>query len=91
LTISTCPDGVKILSALDLASGKNMANDAAYTLARALLAARLNQDAGACVPMGTYGGLTFEEVLDAADNLLTQVGFDGTGGFLGRRSRTACS
>jgi hypothetical protein len=99
LTIDTCEDGVLILSAQDLTKGKNKANDAAYTLARALLAARLNQGAGACVPLPfdpplvyEYNGETltftyFEEVLTAADGVLSQVGFDGTGDYLGPKNK----
>ena len=77
-----------------------MANDAAYTLARALLAARLNQDAGACDPLPfepSYiytNGMTvefeyFEEVLTAADNVLADLEFIGTGGFLGPKNKEA--
>jgi hypothetical protein len=88
--ITTCEDGVSILSAQDL-GGKGRANDAAYTLARALLAAQLNLDAGACPASGVtfdlsdYGlgdALTFQQVLNAADGVLSTVGFDGTGSYL---------
>jgi hypothetical protein len=97
-TIETCEDGVSILDSRTL-SGDNMSNDAAYTLAKALLAARLNQNAGACVPlfeepyvydpkkgdMVTLG--TFEEVLTAADGVLEGVEFDGTGDYLGPKNK----
>jgi hypothetical protein len=74
----------------------NRSNDAAYTLAKALLAARLNQDAGACPGDGVtfdfsdYGlgdALTFEQVLSAADELLSNepVQFDGCGSYLAPR------
>ncbi|NPV07337.1 MAG: hypothetical protein HPY83_05150 [Anaerolineae bacterium] len=86
-TVETCQVGVYILDSRDT-SGKNMASDAAYTLAKALLAARLNQDAGACVPMDLttmFPGetRTFEEVLTAADALLSSIKFNGTGSYLG--------
>jgi len=91
LTIDNCGDGVLILNAYSLDKEKNMNNDAAYTLAKALLAARLNQDAGACVPTDEFEfdgeTLTFEQVLAAADDLLTDVGFDGTGGYLGPKDK----
>lgn len=87
LTIDTCQEGVYILGGQDL-SGKNMSSDGAYVMSRALLAARLNQDAGACMPSVSqtwaYKGqnLTFEQILTAADNLLTRIGFKGTGSYL---------
>ena len=93
LEITSCDDGVLILSAysLDEKKPKNMNNDAAFKLAQALLAARLNQDAGACVPTDefAFGGemLTFEQVLTAADDLLREVGFDGTGDYLGPKDK----
>jgi hypothetical protein len=86
-TYSACEVGVSILSAQDYYSGKNKANDAAYTLARALLAARLNQGAGACVPIDTYDGKTFEQVLTAADEVLVGIGFNGTGDYLGPKTK----
>ena len=101
LTIGTCEDGVLILDARDLLETNkkgnpiNRSSDAAYTLARALLAARLNQDAGACpvsaeqwgayeAEAGETGYNSFEEVLTAADGVLSDplVQFNGTGSFL---------
>ena len=90
-TVETCEVGVSILSAQDIESGKNMSNDAAYTLARALLAARLNQDAGACVPtslqMAPYGFDSLEQVLTKADEVLSKYGFDGTGSVLSNKDK----
>jgi len=92
-TIDTCEKGVLILDSRSVDKEKNMSNDAAYTLARALLAARLNQDAGACVPSYNltweYEGqtFTFEQVLTAADQVLIDVDFDGTGGYLGPKDK----
>jgi hypothetical protein len=91
LLIDTCQKGVFILDGRNL-SGRNMSSDAAYILARSLLAARLNQDAGACIPAGqtwAYKGqnLTFEQILTASDALLSSVGFNGTADELGPRVR----
>jgi hypothetical protein len=91
-TYSACEVGVSILSAKDYYSGKNKANDAGYTLARALLAARLNQDAGACVTDKTwaYGDgdpMTFEQVLTAADALLSKHDYAGTGDVLSNKDK----
>jgi len=82
VTLTTCEEGIEILDANTL-EGKKMASDPGFTLARAYLAARLNQDAGACTAMefdflGEYGfDGTFEELLTAAQNLLFDEGFDG--------------
>jgi hypothetical protein len=96
--ITTCEAGVLILDSRK-SNGKNKSNDAAYTLAKALLAARLNQNAGACVappwdpPLEyIYDGETktftyFEEVLTAADGVLSDVGFDGTDDYLGPKNK----
>jgi hypothetical protein len=90
-TVETCVVGVRILSAQDVVTGKNMASDAAYTLARALLAARLNQDAGACVPtsdmMDDYGFTSLEQVLTEADTLLSKYTFAGTGSVLSNKDK----
>jgi hypothetical protein len=101
-TIETCEVGVLILDSRTVDKEKNMSNDAAYTLAKALLAARLNQDAGACpvsseqwveyeeeyVVYGDYDDFdSFEEVLTAADDLLIDEEFDGTGGYLGPKDK----
>jgi hypothetical protein len=89
--ISDCEVGVSVLDSRSIDKGKKMANDAAYKLARNLLAARLNQDAGACVPVGTWpyndDDLSFDQVLTAADTLLTDVGFDGTGKYLDPKNK----
>jgi hypothetical protein len=88
LNITTCQVGVKILNTRTL-DGKNMSSDAAFTLARAYLAALLNQDAGACVPTGTYGGMTFQQVMNAAQALLagSPVDFDGSRHVLGPKAK----
>ncbi|MFO7691210.1 MAG: hypothetical protein R6W83_11775 [Cryobacterium sp.] len=90
---STCSGGNQAETAAKLGGTAQRSNDAAHTLARALLAARLNQDAGACTAAGydflavyEFDG-TFEQLLTAADGVLTQVGFDGTGDYLGSKNK----
>jgi hypothetical protein len=61
--------------------GNKKAKDAAYELASQLLAAQLNIEAGA----RTCSSLT--EAIQSAQELLFSIGFDGTGGYLGPRSR----
>jgi hypothetical protein len=74
--VATCEDGVNLLDARDIGTGKKMASDAAYTLMRALLAARLNFAAGACVTPEVQ-----EKALEA-EALLCSIGFDGSGKYL---------
>jgi hypothetical protein len=77
ITVSTCGDGVNILNKSNL-SGDKLANDAAYSLAAQLLAAKANQGASAgCMPSD------FGDKIDEADELLSRIGFDGMGNFLG--------
>ncbi len=74
--IDDCEQAVDILDARDHNNGKKKSSDAAYTLARALLAAHLNFAAGAEV---------CQAALDAAlagESLLCSIGFDGTGDYL---------
>jgi len=94
LTIDNCEDAIAILSAQDLDNSKNMNNDAAYKLARDLLAARLNLAAGACEPGNDFKfciktrEFTLREVLCEADYLLYHnIGFDGTGNYLGPKNK----
>lgn len=90
-----CEYAVAILSGRDIVSNKNMNSDAAYTLAKSLLAAKLNVAANACVPdykikvdCGCHSEcLTFHEVLCRADKLLCKVCFDGTGDYLGPKNK----
>jgi hypothetical protein len=77
--VDTCQEGVQVLSRKDN-SGKNKSNDAAYSLAAQLLAAKLNVSAGA----GTCG-----EALDAiadGQQLLVDIGFTGNGDYLGPKA-----
>jgi hypothetical protein len=74
-----CVEAVRILDKSDAKTGKKMANDAAYNLATMLLAAKLNFAAGAG---------TCQEALDAAlaaQALLDQINFTGTGDYLGSK------
>ncbi len=70
-----CEDAVSILNHTDL-RGKKRASDAAYKLARNLLAYELNQDAGAC------HSPTAEAAAEDAHELLFEIEFDGIGRFL---------
>jgi hypothetical protein len=78
-----CEIGVSILSAKDLASGRNRNSDAGYTLAKHLLAYQLNMGAGAYICYSDE-----ENVLDMinietwAVELLTCLGFNGEGAYL---------
>jgi hypothetical protein len=60
--------------------GKKLASDGARTLAMHLLAAQLNQGAGACRPAGMLGdsGMTLDELMLAGETLLDKYNFDGT-------------
>ena len=94
LVEGNCEDAVAILDAKDIGSGKKMSNDAAYVLARAMLAAQLNQAANACVATQTFNvagvgnDLTFTQVMAAAQALLVDQGFDGSGNFLGPKDKS---
>ncbi|MGI9265379.1 MAG: prealbumin-like fold domain-containing protein [Gammaproteobacteria bacterium] len=78
LDIASCEDGVLILDHREL-GGKNKkrASDAAYNLARNLLAAKLNLAAGAETCNGEPAA-----TIALGDALLMSIGFDGTGGYL---------
>ncbi len=81
---SDCEDAVNILDKRSIDDGKKRASDGAYNLASQLLAAQLNLSAGA---------ETCQEVVDAvnaAQTLLADIDFDGTGGYLkGKRAGEA--
>jgi len=75
-------------------AGKQASNDGGYELARNYLAARLNQDAGACVAEGTWDtragdDQTFEQVLTEAQNFLVSIGYDGDGDLLKPNNKQA--
>lgn len=76
ITDDDCDLAVNILSALDTDSGANMNSDAAYTLAKHLLAAQLNFGADAKTCSAAF------EAADAAEALLDKVNFDATGKYL---------
>ncbi len=71
-----CQAAVDILDHRDIVSGRKMASDAAYNLARNLLAYRLNQAAGAC-----QSNTADQAALDG-QALLDSINFDGTGKYL---------
>ena len=77
LLINDCTTGVRVLSSLTVDRAKNMASDGAYNLASQLLAAHLNEDAGA-----EWCPAAADAVL-AGQALLDQVNFNGTGSYLG--------
>jgi len=77
-TAAGCVDAVSILDTRDIDSGKKMASDAAYNLARNLLAAQLNLGAGACYTQGVL------DAVASAQGLLDGLDFDGTGTYLRR-------
>jgi uncharacterized repeat protein (TIGR01451 family) len=82
MTVDTCLKGVRLLGSLDL-SGRNKANDAAYNLASQLLAAQLNEDAGA-----EWCPVAAAAVLDG-QALLDQINFAGSGDYLGPKVKGA--
>jgi hypothetical protein len=74
-----CIEAVRILDKSDAKTGRKKANDAAYELATALLAAKLNLAAGAetCSAVQT--------AVNSAQTLLDNINFTGTGDYLGPR------
>ena len=75
---------IAILEMRDLSSTKknnNMANDAAYKLARNLLAAKLNVAAGAVTCSALF------HAIEDGQALLKDIDFVGTGSYLGPKSR----
>jgi uncharacterized repeat protein (TIGR01451 family) len=72
---TTC-DAVKVLNKSTVNSGTKKANDAAYELAAQLLAAKLNVQAGAA-------HACIDATIASASTLLSNIGFNGTGDYLG--------
>jgi hypothetical protein len=79
LGVTTCLQGVKVLSKQDQA-GANHANDAAYELAAQLLAAKLNLAAGAETCAGVQSAVTNGQAL------LESILFTGSGDYLTKAS-----
>ncbi len=75
-TSPDCQDAFYILDHSDIDSGRKKASDAAYQLARNLLAYRLNQAAGAC-----QSTVADQAALDG-QALLDSINFTGTGNYL---------
>ena len=71
-----CVEAVRILDKSDAKDGKKKANDAAYELATALLAAKLNLSAGAESCQTVLNAVT------AGQKLLYDISFTGTGAYL---------
>ena len=78
LTLTACQDAVRILSKSTL-RGKKMSSDAAYNMAAQLLAAKLNERAGAGVCADASAAIA------AGDALLTAINFTGNGEYLGSK------
>ena len=76
LPVASCDVAVAILDMRALNNGKKMANDAAYNLARALLAAKLNFAAGAGVCPAANAAAVEGQAL------LVGIGFNGVGNYL---------
>ncbi len=74
--VASCQVGVSILDKRDISTGRKRAGDAAYGLAAQLLAALANFEAGA----GSCGAAATAAA--AAQALLGDINFDGTGGYL---------
>jgi hypothetical protein len=75
-----CADAVNILDKSDL-NGKKKASDAAYNLATALLAAKLNFAAGAATCQAA------QDAAMAAQQLLDNINFTGTGDYLTSKAK----
>lgn len=75
----TCEEGVAILDSRSLSNGKKMAKFADFTLSRALLAAKLNIAAGSSSCAAIF------DVINDADTLLIEVGYNASSGKIGNR------
>ncbi len=81
ILVDTCEDAVSILDKSEVnADGEKMAKDAAYGLAAQLLAAKLNVQAGAAVPLNVLAAIA------DAQTLLEAIHFDGSGDYLPPKS-----
>lgn len=82
LDITDCDTAVSLLDNRSTDDGRKRADDPAYRLARALIAAQANiaADASSCADV--------TEAVIEANELLTDIGFDGTGSYLkGKRAK----
>jgi len=77
LLVDTCQEGVAILDMRDVVSGRAKGSDAAYMLARNLLAAYLNYGAGACTDPVVTQAMADAQALLAA----TGTDFNRTGNY----------
>jgi hypothetical protein len=78
-----CVEAVRILDKSDAKTGKKKASDAAYNLATALLAAKLNFAAGAATCQAA------QDAALSAQALLDQINFTGTGDYLTSKAKGA--
>lgn len=82
LDVTTCPVGVAILDKREVGGrGQKKANDAAYNLAAAFLAAKLNLAGGA------YTCQVVQDAVVAAQALLDRIKFIGIGNYLTRANQ----
>ncbi len=79
--IDSCELGVSILSSTDIGNRSNKSNDAAYTLARQLLATQANFIAG----VNTCPAVV--DAAEAAEQLLDKLNFDASGDFLSNKNK----
>ena len=76
--INSCALGVSILNTRDYSTGKQLAGDPGYNLAKHLLAAQANLIAGACMPYPETG-VDINDIILQAETLLDEYNFDATG------------
>lgn len=76
MPVEACQDGINLLQAQNL-QGIETQSDAAYRLAAQLLAAQLN------LAVGSEYCPASDRAVGEAQVLLVEVGFDGTGSYLG--------
>jgi hypothetical protein len=86
--INSCELAVSILNTKDFSSGKVLASDPGYNLAKHLLAAQLNFGAGACKPaFNVLGDMDIDEVALAAETLLDKYDFDAVGEGISKKKK----
>lgn len=82
--LRTCASAVRLLNTQDV-NGKNMASDAAYTLAKHLLAYLLNKASN------TYACAQADAAAAEARALLASICFNGSGSYLDSKVRTSAA
>ena len=84
LKVLNCTQGVRVLSSQEVSTGKNKASDAAYNLASQLLAAKLNESAGAeMCPVAHQAILDGQALLEGTTKVNGKaINFTGVGDYL---------